>query len=172
MKLLICFFEARHDRCWRHSGEDATLPPRHRCRASSSWTTAMINDDNPARLKNVPWNWPRPSIGTTAKAKGRRRSAGAASVSATTTVLCGRMTGPSSTVRRRRGRFSPPNGRDVEEDRGSNGNNGTPDDRGSREERDYGTALPATAVNPLDSVKRMYRRRLEGGVAERRDGNG
>ena len=82
------------------------------------------------------------------------------------------MMGPSSTARRGRGRFSCPNDRDVEEERGSDGDDGTPDDRGSGEERDYGSALPATAVNLLDSAKRMYRRRLEGGVAERRDGNG
>ena len=38
--------------------------------------------------KTCALNWPRPSIGTTAKAKGRRRSAGAALlVSATTMTL-------------------------------------------------------------------------------------
>ena len=83
------------------------------------------------------------------------------------------MTGPSLTARRGRGRFFCPNGGDVEEDRGSDGDDGTPDNRGSGEERDYGSALPATAVNLLDSAKHMYRRQLEGGgVAERRDGNG
>ena len=83
------------------------------------------------------------------------------------------MRGPSSTVRRGRGRFSCPNGGDVKEDRGSDGDDGTPDDRGSGEERDYGSALPAPAVNPLDSAKRAYRCWVEGGgVAERRDSNG
>jgi hypothetical protein len=63
------------------------LPSRHQCHASSSWTTATINNDDPVQPKNVPWNWLRPSIGTTAKAKGRRRIAGAlASASATTTM--------------------------------------------------------------------------------------
>ena len=73
------------------------------------------------------------------------------------------MTGLSSTAWRGRGRFSRPDGSNAEEDRGRNGNNGTPNDRGSREERNDGSALPATAVNPLDSVKHAYRRRLEGG---------
>jgi hypothetical protein len=73
------------------------------------------------------------------------------------------MTGLSSTARRGRGRFSRPDGSDAEEDRGRNGNNRTPDNRGSREECNDGSALPATAVNPLDSVKHAYRRRLEGG---------
>ena len=73
------------------------------------------------------------------------------------------MTGPSSTARRGRGHFSCPDGGDAEEDRGSDGNNGTPDDRGSGEERDDGSALPATAVNPLDSAKHTYQHRLEGG---------
>ena len=77
--------------------------------------------------------------------------------------LCVRMTGPSSTTGRGHGRFSRPNGGDAKEDRGSDGNNGTPDNRGSGEERDDGSALPATAVNLLDSAKHMYRRRLEGG---------
>jgi hypothetical protein len=77
--------------------------------------------------------------------------------------LCGRMTGPSSTARRGRRRFSRPDGGNAEEDRGSDGDNGTPDDRGSGEERDDGSALPATAVNPLDSAKHAYRRWLEGG---------
>ena len=45
--------------------------------------------------------------------------------------LCGQMTGPSSTTRLGCGRFSRLNGVDAEEDRGSDGNNGTPDDRGS-----------------------------------------
>jgi hypothetical protein len=45
------------------------------------------------------------------------------------------MTGPSSTARRGRGHFSFPDGGDAEEDRGSDGNNGTPDDRGSGEEK-------------------------------------
>jgi len=84
-------------------------------------------------------------------------------------------------VRRGRGRFSCPDGSDAEEDRGSDaeedrgsdGDNGTPDDRGSGEERDDGSALPATAVNPLDSAKNMYRRRLEGGgLAEQCNGDG
>jgi hypothetical protein len=44
------------------------------------------------------------------------------------------MTGPSLTAQRRRGRFSCPNGKDVKEDRGSDGDDGTPDDCGSREE--------------------------------------
>ncbi len=73
------------------------------------------------------------------------------------------MLGPSSTAWRGRGRFSLPDGGDAEEDRGSGGNNGTPDDRGSGEERDDGSALPATAVNPLNSAKHAYRCRLEGG---------
>ena len=82
--------------------------------------------------------------------------------------LCSRMTGPSSTAwrGRRRGRFSCPNGGDTEEDRGSgggNGNDGTPDHRGSREERDDGRALPAMEVNLLDSAKRLYRCQREGG---------
>ena len=51
----------------------------------------------------------------------------------------------------------------AKKDRGSDGNNGTPDDRGSGEERDGGSALPAMAVNPLDSAKHTYRRQLEGG---------
>ena len=83
------------------------------------------------------------------------------------------MMGPSSTVQRGCGRFSRPDGSDAEEDRGSDGDNGTPDDRGSGEEGDDGSALPATAVNPLDSAKHAYRRRLEGrGVADQRDGDG
>ena len=41
------------------------------------------------------------------------------------------MMGPSSTARRKRGFFLRPNGGNVEEDRGSDGNDGTPDDRGS-----------------------------------------
>ncbi len=52
------------------------------------------------------------------------------------------------------------------EDRGSGGgnsDNGTPNIRGSREERDNGRALPATAVNPLDSATHTYRRWQEGG---------
>ena len=73
------------------------------------------------------------------------------------------MTGPSSTARRGRGHFSCPDGGDAEEDRGSDGNNGTPDDRRSGEERDVGSALPATTVNPLVSAKQAYWRRLEGG---------
>ena len=35
-----------------------------------------------------------------------------------------------------------PNGGDVEEDRGSDGNNGTPDDSGSGEERDEEARFP------------------------------
>ncbi len=73
------------------------------------------------------------------------------------------MTRPSLTARHGRGRFSRPDGGDAKEDRGSDGNNGTPDNCGSREERDDGSALPATAVNLLDSAKHAYRRRLEGG---------
>ena len=75
-------------------------------------------------------------------------------------------------MQRGRRRFSCPNGGDVEEDRGSDGDDGTPDYSGSREERNYGSTLPATVVNPLDSAKRAYWRRLEGGVAEQRDGDG
>ncbi len=83
------------------------------------------------------------------------------------------MTGSSSTTRLGRGRFSRPDGGDTEEDRGSDGDNGTPDDRRSGEERDDGSALPATALNPLDSAKHTYRRRLEGGgVAEQHKGDG
>jgi hypothetical protein len=83
------------------------------------------------------------------------------------------MMGPSLTARRGRGRFSHPDGSGAEEDRGSEGDNGTHDDRGSGEERDDGSALPATAVNPLDSAKHAYRRRLEGGgVAEQCNGDG
>ena len=82
------------------------------------------------------------------------------------------MTGPSSTVRPGRGRFSHPDGGNAEEDRGSDGNNGTPDDRGSREKCDDGSALPATAVNLLDSAKRAYRGRLEGGGVEQCNGDG
>jgi len=73
------------------------------------------------------------------------------------------MTGSSSTAQRGRGHFSHLDGGDAEEDRGSDDNNRTPDDCGSGEERDDGSALPATAVNPLDSAKHAYRRRLEGG---------
>ena len=72
------------------------------------------------------------------------------------------MTGLSSTARRGRGRFSRPDGGDAEEDRGSDGNNGTPDNRRSGEECDDGSALTAMAVNLLDSAKHTYRRRLEG----------
>ncbi len=83
------------------------------------------------------------------------------------------MMGPSSTARCGRGRFSHPNGGNAKEDRGSDSNGGTPDDRGSGEERDDGSALPARAVNPLDSAKRAYRRQPEGGgVAEQRNGDG
>ena len=39
------------------------------------------------RPKNVPWSWPRPSIGTTAKAKGSRRSAGAAALASVMTAM-------------------------------------------------------------------------------------
>ena len=67
------------------------------------------------------------------------------------------------TARHGRGRFSRPDGGNAEEDRGSDGNTGTPDDRGSGEERDDGSALSTTAVNQLDSAKHAYRRRLEGG---------
>ena len=79
------------------------------------------------------------------------------------------MTGPSSTVHRGRGcgRFSRPDGGDAREDRGSggsNGNGGTPNDSGSGEERNDGSTLPATTVNPLDSAKRPYRRWREGRV--------
>ena len=83
------------------------------------------------------------------------------------------MTGPSSTTQRGRGRFSRPNCGNIKEDRGSDGYNGTPNNRGSEEERNDRSALPATAVNPLDSTKHVYRCWLEGGgVAEQRDGNG
>ncbi len=57
--------------------------------ASLSWTTVTIDNDDAVRPKNVPWNWPRPSIGMTAKAKGRRRSVGVAVLAsglATTTM--------------------------------------------------------------------------------------
>ena len=67
------------------------------------------------------------------------------------------MTEPSSTI------FSRPVDGDAEEDRVSDGNNGTPDNRGSGEERDNESALPATAVNLLDPAKHAYRRQLEGG---------
>ena len=73
------------------------------------------------------------------------------------------MTGPSLTTRRGRGRLSCPDGGDAEEDRGSDGDNGTPDNCGSGEERDDGSALPAMAVNPLDSAKHAYRCLLERG---------
>ena len=78
------------------------------------------------------------------------------------------MTGLSSTAWRRRrcGCFSRPNSSNIEEDRGSSsgsGNNGTPNDRRSGEERNKRRALPATAVNLLDSAKRAYRRWREGG---------
>ena len=83
------------------------------------------------------------------------------------------MMGPSSTARRGRRLFSRPNGSDAKEDRGSDGDNGTPDDRGSREESDDGSALPATAANLLDSAKHTYQRRLEGGgLAEQCNGDG
>ena len=83
------------------------------------------------------------------------------------------MTGPSSTARQGRGHFSCPDGGDAAENRGSDGNNGTPDDRGSGEKGDKGSALPATAVNPLDSAKHAYQHRLEGGgVAEQCNGDG
>ena len=83
------------------------------------------------------------------------------------------MTEPSLTARRGRGRFSRLDGSDAKEDRGSDGINGTPDDRLSGEERDDRSALPATAVNPLDSAKHVYRRRLEGeGVVEQCNGDG
>jgi hypothetical protein len=72
------------------------------------------------------------------------------------------MMGPSLTARRGRGHFSLPDGGDAEEDRGSDGNNGTPNDRGSGEKCNDGSALPATAVNPLDFAKHAYRRRMEG----------
>ena len=93
------------------------------------------------------------------------------------------MTGPSSTMRRGHGRFSCPYGSDTEEDRGSDGgngskgNNGTPDNCRNGEERNNRSALPATAVNPLDSAKRVYpRQREEGGwrndvMATNDDGN-
>ena len=77
--------------------------------------------------------------------------------------LCDRMTGPSLTAWPGRGRFSCPNGGNAEEDRGSNGDDKTPDNRGREEECDNRSALPTTAVNLLDSVKRAYWRRLEGG---------
>ena len=82
------------------------------------------------------------------------------------------MTGPSSTVQHGRGRerFSRPYGGDAEEDRGSgggDGNDGTPDHRGSREERGDRSALPVTAVNLLDSKKHAYQHwRERGGMAE------
>ena len=85
------------------------------------------------------------------------------------------MMGPSSTMRRGRRRFSHPDGGNAEEDRGrggSNGDDGTPGDRGSREECDDGSVLPTTAVNPPDFAKRGYQRWREGGVAERRNGDG
>ncbi len=87
--------QAHHDRRQRHSGEDKTLPSHPQCLrchhrptpALLLSTMATIDDNDAFRPKNVPWNWPRSSIGTSAKAKGRRRSAGAAaSASATTTT--------------------------------------------------------------------------------------
>jgi len=59
---------------------------------------------------------------------------------------CGRMKRPSLTARRGHGRFSRPDAGDAKEDRGSDGDNGTPDNRGSGEERNDGSVLPATAV--------------------------
>ena len=73
------------------------------------------------------------------------------------------MTGPSLTAWRGRGRFYRLDGGNAEEDRGSDGDNGTPNNCGSGEERDDGSALPAMAVNSLDSTKNAYRCRLEGG---------
>ena len=82
------------------------------------------------------------------------------------------MTGPSSTAWRGRRRFSRPEDGDAKEDRGSNGNNGTPDNCRSGEECNNGSVLPATVVKLLDSAKRAYRCGLEGGVAEQRKDNG
>ena len=80
------------------------------------------------------------------------------------------MMGQSSTAQRGwghgHGHFFCPDGGDVEEDRGSgsgDGKDGTPDDRGSGEECNNRSALPAMVVNPLDSMKRAYRHRREGG---------
>ena len=128
------------------------LPSHHRCHrhhhrptpALSLWTMATIDDDDAVRPKNVPWNWPMLSIGTTGEegARGRQRRRQRRQ---RRPRLCGWMTGPSSTARRGRGRFSHPDGGDAEEDRGRNGNNGTPNDRGSGEERDDGSAPHTTA---------------------------
>ena len=77
------------------------------------------------------------------------------------------MTRPSSTARHGRGCISCPNGSDAEEDRGGGSgdrDNGTPDNRRSGEECDNRSELPATAVNPLDSAKRVYHRWWEVGV--------
>ena len=41
---------------------------------------AMIDDDDAVRPKNVPWNWPRPSIGTTARGKREKKERGGGSV--------------------------------------------------------------------------------------------
>ena len=112
-----------------------------------------IDDDDAVRPKNVPWNWPMPSIGTTGEEGARGRQRRRALRSDDGTIL---------DRGRGHGRFSRPDGGDAEEDRGSDGNNGTPDDRGSGEERDDGSAPPATAVNPLDSAKHAFWRQLEG----------
>ena len=76
------------------------------------------------------------------------------------------MTGLTSTARRGRGGFSRSDGGNTKEDRGSGGGGGndrTPNDHASGEERNDGSALPAPAVNPLDSAKHGFWRRREGG---------
>ena len=45
-----------------------------------SWTMATINDNDAVRPENVPWNWPRPSIGTTARGKREKKELGGGSV--------------------------------------------------------------------------------------------
>jgi hypothetical protein len=91
------------------------------------------------------------------------------------------MTGPSLTAWRRHGhgRFSCPDSNNAKENRGSdsgNGDNGTPNNRRIGEECDNGSVLSATAVNLLDSTKRAYQCRWEGGwqnngAAADNDGN-
>ena len=64
------------------------------------------------------------------------------------------------------GRFSCADSGNAKEDKGSGGCNGhdrSPNDRGSGEERDNGSTLPATMVNSLDSPTHAYQRRREGG---------
>jgi hypothetical protein len=138
------------------------LPSHLRCRCRHHrptptlllWTMATIDDDNAVRPKNMPWNWPRPSIGTTAKAKERRRSAGKTALATTTTPPALRSDDGTILDCAARARALPsPRRRRC---RGGQGQQ-----RRRRQQRDP-DSCGSGEVNPLDSTKRAYRPRREG----------